>query len=245
MVTGAPVDMFQINAYDAHTGPTIVDLPNYSWNHSARYWHENAASKEWRLKRFITHEFLGSKVPGTPWSAPVWRKHLHLADAPWLRDHRMGTDILMPGTGFMCLALEAMYQTHCALSDDVKASSANELAYRFRNISYQRAMALGDDKPATIVVTLARVHGSGDWHEFRIESTTAKTVYTHCYGLVRVQSPIGDEGALSTHELRPCDIRRRHDYGRRHKKMLAWSLARRSGRCRLSSLSMGAADAVR
>lgn len=194
-----PVDC----AYDALTVRTIVDLPNYSWNHSAKYWHENAASKDWRFKKFITHELLGSKVPGTLWSAPVWRKHLHLADAPWLRDHRMGTDILMPGTGFVCLALEAMYQTHYALDDDAKASSANELAYRFRNISYQRAMVVGDDKPTTIVVTLAVVHGNSDWHEFRIQSTIAETVYTHCYGLVQVQSPIGDEEALSTPELRP------------------------------------------
>lgn len=203
MVSGAPVHISRINAYDARTVRTIVDLPNYSWNHSARYWHENAASKEWRFKKFITHELLGSKVPGTLWSAPVWRRHLHLADAPWLRDHRMGTDILMPGTGFVCLALEAIYQTYCALNDDAKASSANELAYRFRNISYQRAMALGDDKPTTIVVTLARVHGSDDWHEFRIQSTTAETVYTHCHGLVRVQNPIGGEEALSPPELRP------------------------------------------
>ena len=203
MVSGAPVDISKINAYDAQTVRTIVDLPNYSWNHSARYWHENAASKEWRFKRFITHELLGSKVPGTLWSAPVWRKHLHLADAPWLRDHRMGTDILMPGTGFVCLALEAMYQTHCALNDDAKASSANELAYRFRNITYQRAMVLRDDKPTTIVVNLAGVHGIGDWHEFRIQSTTGETVYTHCYGLVQVKSPTGDEEALSTVELRP------------------------------------------
>lgn len=203
IVSGAPVDISEINAYDAHTVRTIVDLPNYSWNHSVRYWHENAASKEWRFKKFITHELLGSKIPGTLWSAPVWRRHLHLADAPWLRDHKMGTDILMPGTGFVCLALEAMYQTHCALNDDVQADSANELAYRFRNISYQRAMTLRDDKPVTIVVTLARVHGSGDWHEFRIQSTTEETEYTHCHGLVRVQSPLGDEEALPTPKLRP------------------------------------------
>ena len=203
VVSGAPVDISRINAYDVHTVRTIVDLPNYSWNHSARYWHENAASKEWRFKRFITHELLGSKVPGTLWSAPVWRRHLHLADVPWLRDHRMGTDILMPGTGFVCLALEAIYQTHCVLNDDARACSANEFAYRFRNITFQRAMALANDKPTTIVVTLTGVHGGGDWHEFRIQSTAAETVYTHCYGLVQVQSPMGDEDGLSIPELSP------------------------------------------
>lgn len=203
ILRGAPIDISKINGYDAHPARTIVDLPNYSWNHSAKYWHENAASKEWRFKKFITHELLGSKIPGTLWSSPMWRKHLHLPDVPWLRDHQMGTDILMPGTGFICLALEAMYQTHCALNDEVKASSANKLAYRFRNISFQRAMALGDDKPTTIVVTLARVHGIGDWHEFRIQSTTAETVYTHCDGLVQVRSPMDDEEALPASNLRP------------------------------------------
>lgn len=203
MISGAPVEMFQVNAYDVPTVRTIVDLPNYSWNHSAGYWHENTASKDWRFKQFITHELLGSKVPGTLWSAPVWRTHLHLADVPWLRDHRIGTDLLMPGTGFLCLALEAMYQTHCSLNNDVRPRSANELAYRFRNISYERAMTLSDDKPTTIVTTLAAVHGSGDWHEFRIQSTVAETVYIHCYGLVQVQSPTSSEEALSPPELRP------------------------------------------
>ena len=201
LISGAPVKISQVNAYESHTVRTIVDLPNYAWNHSARYWHENAASKDWRFKKFLTHDLLGSKVPGTLWSAPVWRRHLHLADAPWLRDHKIGTDILMPGTGFICLALEAMYQTHRALND--KASSANELAYRFRNITFQRAMALGDDKPTTIVTSLVRVHGSDDWHEFRIQSTIAEIVYIHCHGLVQVQRLTRDEEALSAPELKP------------------------------------------
>ena len=95
-----------------------------------------------------------------------------------MRDHRMGTGILIPRTGFVCFAIEGIYQTHYALDDDVKACSTNEVAYRFCNNSCQRVIALGDDKPASIVVTLARVHGSGDWYEFRIQSTTAEALYT-------------------------------------------------------------------
>ncbi len=44
---------------------TIVDLLNYQRNHAARYWHENAASLDWRNRRYISHDLLGSKIPGT------------------------------------------------------------------------------------------------------------------------------------------------------------------------------------
>lgn len=100
-VAGAPVDLAAVNGgYSAGRVRTIVDLPNYQWNHSARYWHENAASVDWRTKRFITHDLLGSKIPGTLWTAPTWRKKLDVADVPWLKDHQMGSDILIPGMAF-------------------------------------------------------------------------------------------------------------------------------------------------
>lgn len=107
-VAGAPINIAAVNAGSTDSSPrTIVDLPNYQWNHSARYWHENAASIDWRTKRFITHDLLGSKIPGTSWKAPTWRKKLDLADVPWLKDHRMGTDVLVPGmafTAYVCLS---------------------------------------------------------------------------------------------------------------------------------------------
>ncbi|RAL04559.1 polyketide synthase fmaB [Aspergillus ibericus CBS 121593] len=201
--TGAPIDLSRVNQYDTTAVRTIVDLPNYSWNHTVKYWHENAASRDWRYKQFITHDLLGSKIPGTAWESPTWRKHLHLADVPWLRDHKMGPDVLVPGAGLATMALEAMYQKHCALHPDQAVGSPNELAYRFRNVKFDRAVVVEENKPTTLLLTLTPVPGSKDWHEFRIRTTAAGVIYEHCSGLIRVQDPIGDEEALQGEDLAP------------------------------------------
>ncbi|CAI7649211.1 unnamed protein product [Penicillium glandicola] len=200
---GAPIDFAQVNEYDATDVRTLVDLPNYSWNHSIKYWHENAASHDWRYKQFITHDLLGAKIPGTAWESPTWRKHLKLADVPWLRDHKMGPDVLIPGAGLATMALEAMYQKYCVLNPENAVASPNELAYRFRNVKFERAVVVEENNSTTILLTLMNVPGSKDWHEFRIRTTVASVIYEHCSGLIRIQDPIGDDEALNEKQLAP------------------------------------------
>ncbi|CAJ2514330.1 Uu.00g024490.m01.CDS01 [Anthostomella pinea] len=204
---GAPIDMAAVNGGYA-TQRTIVDLPNYQWNHGARYWHENATSVEWRNKRYITHDLLGSKIPGTSWKAPTWRKKLSLADVPWLKDHQMGSDVLVPGMAFAAMALEAMYQKHCSLHpEEAKGiESPSDLAYRFRNVKFDRAVVVEEGKPTTLLLTLANVPGGDEWHEFRVRTTAGENqdlIYEHCKGLVRVQEPLGEEHALQGDDLAP------------------------------------------
>jgi acyl transferase domain-containing protein len=67
----------------------IVDLPNYVWNHSTKYWYENDASKDWRFRKFPHHDLLGSKILGTSWNAPSWKKTLRVENLHWLKDHRV------------------------------------------------------------------------------------------------------------------------------------------------------------
>jgi len=172
-ITGAPIDMAAVNG--GYTSKrTIVDLPNYQWNHAARYWHENAASLDWRNRRYISHDLLGSKIPGTSQKAPTWRKKLDLADVPWLKDHQMGPDVLVPGMAFAAMALEAMYQKHCTLHPDEtkEIDGPGDLAYRFRNVKFDRAVVIEEGKPTTLLLTLAGVPRSKDWHEFRARTTT-------------------------------------------------------------------------
>lgn len=88
-VAGAPIDVAVVNQYDGKER-TIIDLPNYSWNHSVKYWHENASSKDWRFRKYIVHDLLGSKILGSSWHLPTWRCRLNVANVPWLMDHKMG-----------------------------------------------------------------------------------------------------------------------------------------------------------
>ncbi|KAJ5727986.1 Acyl transferase/acyl hydrolase/lysophospholipase [Penicillium malachiteum] len=160
---------------------TLVDLPNYSWNHSIKYWHENAASHDWRNKKFITHDLLGFKIPSTAWESPTWRKHLKLADVPWLRGHKMGPDVLIPGERLATMALEAMYQKNCVLNLENTVAS-NELAYRFRDVRFERAV-VEEKKPTAILLTLTNV--------------------PRLPGLIRIHDPIGDDEALDEERLAP------------------------------------------
>ena len=90
------VSLAKVNRVSQHTSKVIVDLPNYVWNHSTRYWHETRASKDWRFKQFINHDLIGSKMSAVGWNAPVFKGTFKLANLPWLRDHKLGSDVVFP-----------------------------------------------------------------------------------------------------------------------------------------------------
>ena len=94
-ISGAEVDMAMVNRQGSHSPRVIVDLPNYVWNHAERFWHESDASKDWRFKLFPPHDLIGSKILGTPWHAPVWKKVLKLEDTPWLKDHKVNSCLVL------------------------------------------------------------------------------------------------------------------------------------------------------
>lgn len=90
------VSLARVNRVNQQSARVVVDLPNYAWNHSTRYWHETRASREWRFKEFINHDLVGSKMSATGWNAPVFKGVLKLANLPWLRDHKLGSDMVFP-----------------------------------------------------------------------------------------------------------------------------------------------------
>jgi acyl transferase domain-containing protein len=90
------VNLAKVNRVGPQTAKVIIDLPNYVWNHSTRYWHETRASKDWRFKQFINHDLIGSKISATGWNAPIFKGTFKLANLPWLRDHKLGSDVVFP-----------------------------------------------------------------------------------------------------------------------------------------------------
>ncbi|KAM0323863.1 hypothetical protein ACHAQA_008443 [Verticillium albo-atrum] len=72
--SGGSVNLSRVNSYDRPS--LIVDLPNYQWNHSKRYWREGLSTTEYRHRPFISHELLGSKVLSTSWQCPTTSRSL-------------------------------------------------------------------------------------------------------------------------------------------------------------------------
>ncbi|KAK6063593.1 beta-ketoacyl synthase domain-containing protein [Seiridium cupressi] len=191
--TGGNIDLALVNRYSAKSVRTVVDLPNYSWNHTVKYWHESAASKDWRFRKFPVHDLLGSKVLSVPWHTPVWRNRLNASNVPWIMQHKMGGDAIMPAAGYLTIAVEALFQKLRALNPKECPASSNELAYCFRNVRFQRAMVVEENRDVRMMLTLSKVPGSDDWHEFRISSTAEEDVTAeHCFGLIRTQDAVDD-----------------------------------------------------
>ncbi|KAH7030236.1 polyketide synthase module [Macrophomina phaseolina] len=187
---GVPLNMARVNAdTELPARPLVItDLPNYAWNHSVKYWFECSESREWRHKQFPCHDLLGSKVLGTPWRSPSFKRILKINELPWLRDHKVGSDIVMPAAGFVAMAVEAMYQTHVSLKPEEGVSAVGELCYRLRNIRFDKALVVEEDVPAEYVLSLNPLAGTKDsWYEFKISSTKEGVIMDHAGGMIRVE----------------------------------------------------------
>ncbi|KAB8201907.1 hypothetical protein BDV34DRAFT_228866 [Aspergillus parasiticus] len=193
-LAGAPVDLERVITDSQATRPmVIVDLPNYCWDHSTSYWFETQSSKDWRFRPFVHHDLLGSKILGTSWLHPTFKKTMDLSHLPWLRDHRIGTDVVFPASGYIAMAVEAMYQTSCMRKPTHPFPLPNQLGYQLRNIRFNAALVLEEDVDSEIYLTMNPFPGGNEnWSEFSISSHRDGAITHHATGLIRPQEPVID-----------------------------------------------------
>ncbi|KAI0853135.1 putative polyketide synthase [Daldinia vernicosa] len=190
-IRGGSVNLMHFNGTNGGYVPSvIVDLPNYRWNHSTKYWHESNASKDWRFRKFVHHDLLGSKVLGTPWQHPAWRKILRLQDIPWIRDHRLGTSIVFPAAGYLAMAIEAIFQMQKALGNIPENTNVHQVSYQLQRCHFSKAMVLEDeDTKHEILLTLIPKSGLDDgWYEFTVFTSIHEVLSRNSSGLIRIQS---------------------------------------------------------
>ncbi|KAK6082377.1 beta-ketoacyl synthase domain-containing protein [Seiridium cupressi] len=189
-VAGHNLDFSQINNISKNT-KVLTDLPNYSWNHNTDYWYESEASLDWRNRQFPHHDLLGSKVLGTAWQSPAWKKSLKLEDLPWLRDHRMGPEVVFPGAGYMCMAMEAMLQTDAMLRQQSGEDLKHQQQVRLRNVSFDKALVLEEAKETRIMLTLFPIASQNkSWYHWVVRSLVENTWIDHCKGQVRMEKDV-------------------------------------------------------
>ncbi|WP_030248016.1 SDR family NAD(P)-dependent oxidoreductase, partial [Streptomyces sp. NRRL S-350] len=95
---GTPVNW---HAYYAHTKPHTTPLPTYPFQHH-RYWLESAAPAG-----TLNHPFLDTAVGLADGDRFLLTGSLSLTEHPWLADHAVRGDVLLPGTAFVELAMQA------------------------------------------------------------------------------------------------------------------------------------------
>jgi NADPH:quinone reductase-like Zn-dependent oxidoreductase len=96
-----PGDIMRVNAREIPNKTSIVyDMGS----------HETRISREIRQRKFLRHDLIGYLQPGCAKRRPSWRNVLRLKDVPCLNDHKLLPNPVLPGSAYVCMAIEALSQ---------------------------------------------------------------------------------------------------------------------------------------
>ncbi|KAI3391555.1 hypothetical protein diail_7149 [Diaporthe ilicicola] len=159
-------------------GTFLNDLPLYPWHYEERIWNESRLAREWRLREFLHHDILGSRVLESTDHAPAWRNLLRLDAVPWIKDHDFAADIVFPGVGYIAMTGEAIRQLTGAMD------------FTARRVHIKAAMILAQDAAALETVTQLQKmpltsSSESDWYSFTIFSHQNGSWLKHASGEVR------------------------------------------------------------
>ncbi|KAK1595301.1 beta-ketoacyl synthase domain-containing protein [Colletotrichum navitas] len=203
----ASVDLAAVNAVDSTDGTGLEhghvssDLPPYQYTYGGLNYHESRASKEYRSRSILRHDLLGSKVAGNAKLRPQWRNIIRLKDVPWLGDHRLVPDAVLPAAAYVAMAVEAALRAHAeSQTSDVKGFS-------LRNMDIKKSLVIPEDDYGVEVLTSMELvdqatSQSPAWATFSISSVKRDTDEWTEHSTGRIKIHVGaDEHALDKHQV--------------------------------------------
>ncbi|KAI1207269.1 polyketide synthase-like protein [Annulohypoxylon truncatum] len=178
----------------------LPDLPPYPWDYSAGLlWHEPRASTELRNRKYVRHELLGSQQlagNGIDWS---WRNVLRLNEVPWLRDHKVESQVIFPASGYLAMAIEAISQI-LGLKD--RSPHDKPVSFEIRNVNIRTAFVVQSEDGLDADANQVELHTtmsprkismtttSANWYDFSISSWTSEHTTVHCAGNIRANGSV-------------------------------------------------------
>ncbi|GAW24702.1 hypothetical protein ANO14919_142930 [Xylariales sp. No.14919] len=89
------------------TPPFLVDCPEYPFDRSHTYWSESRLSRDFRLRKPVSGDFLGWRFHDWNPLEPRWRNLWSVETTPWIGDHVVSNTIIYPAAGMLVMAMEA------------------------------------------------------------------------------------------------------------------------------------------
>ncbi|KAI0096909.1 polyketide synthase-like protein [Nemania sp. FL0031] len=200
---GHVLDWPAVNGWskDALEGFKVLhSLPPYPWDYSAGLvWDESRPSKELRNRKYPRHELLGSAQLASNGIELSWRNILKLEEIPWIRDHKVETQIVFPAAAYLSMVMEAMAQ---ARDFDSLVPGA---IFSFQNVNIMAAFVIEEGASAQVAelhttVAPRKISTSTKstiWYEFSVSSWLEGVSTLHCSGSIRVDREDEDASLFS------------------------------------------------
>lgn len=180
-------------------GIAAVKLPSYAWQKQS-YWHEIAGAREARLEP-TPHPLLLLDIKA---SNPTWQSRINADMIPYLKDHVVNGQILMPAAGFVEAALGAGWlifkRTPLIVSD----------------MDFSKALALSSDQPG-MAMEFEYLKSSG---RFFIRSAAAgqgEEWSVHSSGMLKAPEYVSESAFVDIQEKQrriSVEVKRDDIYGR-------------------------------
>ena len=127
----------------------IKDLPQYDWDHKRVYWVESRLSRMFRNQDNAIHALLGQRIADGTSKEVRWKNILKPQEIKWLSGHALQGQIVFPGTGYMCLAMEASMEL--AAGRPVQSIELTDLVI-------SKAIAIDEQVGTEIVVSMTNIN---------------------------------------------------------------------------------------
>ncbi len=169
---GYPVDWERL--YPAGGRP--VKLPLYPWQRE-RFWFEATPARKPPAAGWPgAHPLLSRYLPSAT-GAHIWETTLTTEAYPYLRDHRVRGEMVLPAAAYVEMALAAA------------SEAAGGAAYALENVVFKEALFLDDDRPVTLQLLLAPdAPGTLSFQVFSRADTLDWTL--HATGLIRLNQTV-------------------------------------------------------
>ncbi|KAK4194563.1 hypothetical protein QBC40DRAFT_319083 [Triangularia verruculosa] len=201
------LDLAAVNAVDSKDGTTdlehgitCVDLPPYQYTYGGVNYHESRASKEYRYRSILRHDLLGSMVAGNAKLRPQWRNITRLKDVPWLGDHRLLPDAVLPAAGYLAMAIEAAARIH-----NESPSAPPICGFVLADVSIKKSLTIPEDDYGIEVLTSLELVEAGAasspaWATFSVSSVGRESEewMEHCTGRIKVALQGSDDVLCQT-----------------------------------------------